>query len=240
MGSVEIGQKFGRLTVIERAPSRNGRGFWLCQCECGNTKEIRTDALKDGKTQSCGCLHREVLYNKNKKDLLGQTFGKLTVIEETPERDPYTRAIMWKCRCECGNEILVPTRHLTTYHTQSCGCMKSQGEFNIGKILSENNFSFEKEKTFESCRFKDTNALAKFDFYVNNQYIIEFDGRQHFQSDGSGWYTEEVYLKTVEHDKIKNDWCRENNIPIIRIPYNHINKLCLEDLIPETSQFLLR
>ena len=46
MGRVEIGQKYGQLTVIEKAPSRNGRGYWLCQCDCGNKKEIRSDALK--------------------------------------------------------------------------------------------------------------------------------------------------------------------------------------------------
>ena len=59
MGRVEIGQKYGQLTVIEKAPSRNGRGYWLCQCDCGNKKEIRSDALKEGGTQSCGCLHKK-------------------------------------------------------------------------------------------------------------------------------------------------------------------------------------
>lgn len=240
MGRVEIGQRYGQLTVIEKAPSRNGRGYWLCQCDCGNKKEIRSDALKEGGTQSCGCLHKKILYNKNKKDLLGQTFGKLTVIEETSERDPNTRAIMWKCKCECGSEILVSTKNLTSHHTQSCGCLKSQGEYIISNLLTLNNISFEKEKSFPTCIFTDTNKQARFDFFVNNQYIIEFDGKQHFESYGTGWFTEETHLKVIEHDDLKNKWCKENGIPLIRIPYIHLNELCIEDLLPETSSFLLK
>jgi len=38
---------------------------------------------------------------------------------------------------------------------------------------------------------------------------------------------------------IKNQWCKENNIPLIRIPYTHLQDLCLEDLQLETSQFII-
>ena len=60
-----IGQKFYRLTVISRAPATAGnRGArWNCQCECGNTTVSRSDALKNGRTKSCGC-HRAELGGK--------------------------------------------------------------------------------------------------------------------------------------------------------------------------------
>jgi hypothetical protein len=53
------GQKFGRLTVIERAENKGRRrgAYWLCKCECGNEKVIRADSLK--KAMSCGCLRSE-------------------------------------------------------------------------------------------------------------------------------------------------------------------------------------
>lgn len=57
------GQKFGRLTVIERLFERRNHDYrsalWLCRCDCGN--EVRTYAgyLKSGNTKSCGCLHKE-------------------------------------------------------------------------------------------------------------------------------------------------------------------------------------
>ena len=56
-----IGQKFHRLTVIERAESTPGnRGKrWLCQCECGNQTIARNDLLKSGRFKSCGCYRNE-------------------------------------------------------------------------------------------------------------------------------------------------------------------------------------
>lgn len=232
-----IGQRFGKIVVIEKAPSRNGRGYWLCQCDCGKQKEIRTDNLKTGRTQSCGCLHKEALYNLNKKDLLGQKFGKLTVIKETGQRKN-TRNIIWECECECGSKILVESNNLISGHTKSCGCMKSQGEYIISNILTSNNIPFEKEKTFSDCIFEDTEKKARFDFFVDGKYIIEYDGAQHFHGNGTGWFSEEAYLKTAQHDIIKNNWCKEHKIPIIRIPYSHLNKICLEDLKLDTSQYI--
>ena len=41
-------QKFGRLTVIERAPNIDGRAAWLCKCDCGGTKVVRSQYLQRG------------------------------------------------------------------------------------------------------------------------------------------------------------------------------------------------
>ena len=53
------GQRFGRLVAISKASSRSGKTYWLCQCDCGNQKEIQTSHLTDGRTLSCGCLQKE-------------------------------------------------------------------------------------------------------------------------------------------------------------------------------------
>lgn len=52
-----IGRKFGKLTVVEQAERK---GYVLCKCDCGNTKEIRADSLTNKKqpTESCGCIQR--------------------------------------------------------------------------------------------------------------------------------------------------------------------------------------
>ena len=57
-------QRFGRLVAISKAPSKNGKTYWLCQCDCGNQKEIQTGHLRDGKIQSCGCLKKEKGFSK--------------------------------------------------------------------------------------------------------------------------------------------------------------------------------
>ena len=54
------GQKFGRLTVIERAENRGKRVTWLCKCECGNEIVIIGGNLKNGSTKSCGCYKKEM------------------------------------------------------------------------------------------------------------------------------------------------------------------------------------
>lgn len=56
-----IGQRFGRLVVIQRMNnSPNGKTQWLCMCDCGEKKIVRSDHLKSGETKSCGCLQKEI------------------------------------------------------------------------------------------------------------------------------------------------------------------------------------
>lgn len=64
------GQRFGRLTVIERVedyvtPSGQHKARWLCKCDCGNEKKVTATALKRGNTQSCGCYQDECRHNPN-------------------------------------------------------------------------------------------------------------------------------------------------------------------------------
>jgi hypothetical protein len=56
-----LGQRFGRLTVLARAPKPQGRtlAYWLCRCECGNKKVLTGSALVRGNNVSCGCYRRE-------------------------------------------------------------------------------------------------------------------------------------------------------------------------------------
>ena len=54
------GQIFGRLKVKEwQSGSRQEKGGWICQCECGNTTIVPSNSLTDGRTRSCGCIPRE-------------------------------------------------------------------------------------------------------------------------------------------------------------------------------------
>jgi hypothetical protein len=78
-----INQKFGRLTVIEKAPNKGKRTQWKCLCECGNEYIGLTESLRSGTLQSCGCLRTETARLNGLKqlnDLSGKYFGKLTVI----------------------------------------------------------------------------------------------------------------------------------------------------------------
>ena len=63
-----VGKRFGRLTVIKKAESKpDGRVRWLCKCDCGKEKIILGQLLRDGMTQSCGCLWFETMLKANTK-----------------------------------------------------------------------------------------------------------------------------------------------------------------------------
>jgi hypothetical protein len=56
---IQVGDRFGRLTVIKRLSSRRGRKVWKCRCRCGRIKAVLDQHLKIGSTRSCGCLQRQ-------------------------------------------------------------------------------------------------------------------------------------------------------------------------------------
>lgn len=60
------GKKFGRLSVVRKVESKNGRSMWLCKCDCGKEVVKTGKLLANGMTRSCGCLSRETTIVKNK------------------------------------------------------------------------------------------------------------------------------------------------------------------------------
>lgn len=227
------GQRFGRLTVICRDSRKGEQAFWKCQCDCGNEVVVGSYNLRSGGTKSCGCYKKEVCSNLGKEKLLditGQRFGKLVALHLDQEKDS-SNHLKWVCQCDCGNITSVRTSSLTSGNTKSCGICShiSFGEEKIRSLLEEHGIFYEYQKRFQDCRYPDSNKLVSFDFYVDNRYIIEFDGRQHFSATG-GWNTQAVYEKTVEHDKFRSEWCKNHNIPILRIPYTMLETLVFDDI----------
>lgn len=116
------GQRFGLLTVLHRSGQPHSCVYWVCRCDCGSVIEVSGNNLKRGHTVSCGC--RRVL------PYLGKRFGRLTVLEKTDEkiRHGSTWSPLWKCRCDCGNIVLMRLDSLTSGNIQSCGCMEQEGK----------------------------------------------------------------------------------------------------------------
>lgn len=236
-----VGKRFGKLYVkgIESYPSKenNYTTLYRATCDCGKDIVINGGYLTKGKgTKSCGCLHKEITSKRKLDDLTGKQFGELTVIkrvENTPGGE--TRYL---CRCSCNSLIKVTAPRLKAGQ-KSCGCIRSKGEYKIAKILQENNISFLKQKEFDDIEGALPKGVFKFDFYIEDRYIVEYDGSQHFIPSNKGWNDLEHFEKTQRRDKCKNDYCKSHGIPIIRIPYTHFDSICVEDLKPETSKFLV-
>lgn len=231
-------QKFGKLTALYPLEERkNGHIVWHCKCKCGNEIDVIGNSLTSNNTQSCGCLKKENCYFVQlKENLIGQKFGYLTVLEETNQRE-YGK-IIWKCQCECGKIIYLNTSRLKEGNDTSCGCKKqnSLGVLNIIKLLKENNIIFKQEYTEKTLNKK------RFDFaiYDNSNNLIkllEFDGEQHYRSSG-GWNTPETLKEVQQRDKEKNNWAKEHNIPLVRIPYWERDNITLDMIMGD--QYLVK
>ena len=233
------GQRFGQLIVLYRVKQpeylkdKNQMAYWKCKCDCGNTTIYRGDLLRSGKVISCGCYRAERLRNVQTITFMpGQHFGHLTILEQGPKRGKNNT---WICKCSCGTITEITATGLM-HGTQSCGCIKSKGELLIRQLLNNNKLSFINEYSFQDCLGNE--RPLKFDFYVENCYCIEYDGQQHFQI-VPYWGGKKKLIETKKNDNIKNEYCKTHNIPLIRIPYWHYNDITIEDLKPETSQFLM-
>lgn len=229
------GQKFGRWTVLNITDKRakNRSIIWHCKCQCGNEKDVDSYTLRSGQSKSCGCLNKEKAAQRCRQtrlDLTGKRFGKLVALYPIYSglKNEHTK---WHCKCDCGNECDIDMGNLRSGKSQSCGCIQSKQEEKIIQLLTKNQILFNYQYQFDDLLNK------KFDFYVNNSYIIEFDGSQHFKYTNTGWDTKEHFERTHKNDLIKNKYCFEHNIPIIRIPYNV--EYTINDLKLETTRFLL-
>lgn len=221
------------LYIDETKPRGRGHNiYWICKCDCGNlvsmnSSNLRT-YLRDGKNASCPNCRKTPL-----EDLTGQRFGKLVVIEHD---DSYlaTQENGWKhkwiCLCDCGNKTSVFSGNLKRLHTTSCGCQnRSIGEANIEKILQENKINYKREYTFEDLSDK---KKLRFDFAIFDKNdvlikLIEFDGRQHV-NEYLPWNSKETLGDRQKRDKMKDEYCLQNNIPLLRIPYSDRDKISLK------------
>ena len=132
------GQRFERLIVLQQADkSATGKTLWLCQCDCGNTTIASRSNLVSGDSKSCGCLNLERLRDRL-KDLTGQIFGRLTVLNKDPKST--LQKTKWLCQCECGQQKSVRGSHLKSGKSKSCGCLNKEMASERGHDLTGQKF----------------------------------------------------------------------------------------------------
>lgn len=108
---------------------KDKRIYWHCRCECGNEKDVLQYSLTAGKSKSCGCVAN---LNKKYKDIEGQKFGELTAVRKTNKRD--NDAVVWECKCSCGNIVEWDVGRLQQTKYPHCGCQKSLIGKTFGKL----------------------------------------------------------------------------------------------------------
>jgi len=261
---IKSGDKIGKLTVLEKDILTEWGQMWKCQCECGNLTSVREDNLENGRdgikggTRSCGCLnpvqnHCKGIKRVNRTGQIVNDYQYTIQLLADSNRSYKWLAYdiineMWKIiaprnvkelKHSKWGEFKTAKECLENYYKKIAQNKFSRfkDENNIMMMLYENHFLWTKQYSFEDC--KDQNPLpfdiAVFyddgeDVYLN--YLIEFDGLQHFVDNGHF-----DYKTQHKHDLIKNKYCFDNNVPLIRIPAGI--EYTLKDMYLETTRFLL-
>lgn len=233
------GQIFGSLKALsineEKTKEENqkrarGDTWWNVECQkCGRITCFPLDWLIRGACTSCGhCGDIEI----------NRIYGGIKVLNHNIERSKVEKRNFYNVEClNCGR-VFTTRQDRILSHLSSCGCLLSKGQILIAELLKENNISYVEEKWFNSLKSTAGGAL-RFDFYLPEENVcIEFDGEQHYKM-VNYFGGEKEFLKRQENDKIKNEWCKENHIPLIRIPYTKLNSLAIEDLLLNSSKFII-
>lgn len=113
----EIGNKHGKLTVMARAMNdKRNRAQWVCKCDCGNEIIVLGTSLRNGNTQSCGCLHKERLHEKLSLPFGEAAFNQLILCMKHSAKK---RGYAWSLTNE-------QVRQLTSQPCYYCGIEPSQ------------------------------------------------------------------------------------------------------------------
>lgn len=187
---------------------------------------------------NCGCdeCHKELarLVSGFSEDeyveILHSSFPDVDLVGEYITLQDTTDFYCQKCNISWQDKpILVKNRGCPS-------CDNNRTENLVGKIFDKYGFKYLRQYSFDDC--KDKRKLM-FDYYlVDYNIVCEYDGEQHYFPVGFGCKNEnesyEKFLYTQKHDEIKNNYCKDNNISIIRIPYwekKNMENFLLEELI---------
>ena len=221
------GGTYGMLTVLSESqtyvsPKGYRKRMWNCKCECGNESVVMGSHLTSGHTSSCGCEQLSKLKPRKVKSLVGDKFGLLTVISRDENRMIGSNSrVVWKCVCDCGKTTSVLSLLLTHGRVKSCGYLSiSHAERTMIDFLNQNGCVFEQQYKPDGLLGMN-NGQLKFDFAIFDNVneikcLIELDGEQHYKIinyfGGVKKYDQIKY-----NDNLKNIWCLQNEIKLIRI-----------------------
>lgn len=220
------------------------RIMYVCKCFCGTYFISNAKNLKLGITRSCDCLRKEHVIQTNMErteDIIGKTFGKLTVLKFmgfTDGNSEGKRKSLYLCRCGCGRECIKQGVYLRCGDTQTCGlCANSHGEIAVANYLTNKNIKFISQYSFDDCRNDATRALLYFDFAIIDEQqqllgLIEYDGEQHYNPNLGGWFTG-TYDDLHRRDIIKDNYCQTHNYKLYRIRYDEDVNKRMEEIISE-------
>lgn len=225
--------KNGNLTPYMVTEHSGKKVWWIC--EKGHEWKVTVDNRTNG--NDCPYCSNKLPCEENclatiRPDIAKDwdySKNKLTPNNILPMSNKY---IWWKCNEGHNWKTKVSTR--TIYNTGCPYCSESKGEKRIRNFLTVNKVKFKPQFTFKNL-IGIGGGLLRFDFAILNddnsiKLLIEYDGEFHFKKLYHGDGHEEIVI----HDQIKNEYCKNNNIKLLRIPYwesKNIEKVLEKELL---------
>ena len=221
--------KNGKLTPWDVVSHSNKKVWWKCPVADDHEWEAQINNRINGKNCPC-CAGRKVV----KSNCLAILYPELTKQWHPTKNGNLTpniiyaggeKKVWWKCQRNHEWRAKIYER----IKGKNCPfCNESKGEKAIAQILILLSIPFKRQWKFKSCKNK---VSLPFDFVIKIKHkikIIEYQGQQHYNplAFGSKQKNPDNMLVNIQkRDRIKRDWCKDHNIPLLEIPYWNFNKI---------------
>jgi len=211
------GKRFGRLLVLELSHrDKNSKYYWKCRCNCGGTKTVQAQSLKENITRSCGCLeqeNRETIRN----NITGKKFNKWVVLKYSHKIKGKNRKIFYQCRCDCGTIRNVEYGNLTMNLSKSCGCNNfengvpiSNKQKELKDIIGKGILNYKFDNIYIDIALVDEKIAIEYDEWYWHKNKFESDCKRVSKLLNSGWKVitirarsnlpnKQELLKTIEY-----------------------------------------
>lgn len=202
---------------------------WECNEGHSHRRSVQSVTNSFKKTGTYNCYKCRLVENK-RPDLVRLWSDKNKSISNYTSGSD--KKVWWKCENGLHEDYLLSIENRTNIDKDmGCPiCRIPKGEARVKMFLDNHNIQYMAQATFKGCVYK---KRLRFDFYLPQYKIaIEYDGEQHFRP-VEVFGGEEGHLKTKKRDEIKNNYCKGNNIKLIRIPYwdfDNINTILSKEL----------
>lgn len=206
--------------------------YYDFECSCGNVFNRTFNKFKNANQIMCSECSKKSIAKKLKLEYDYVYNFILSKGDTLISKEYINNSTNLEIKCKCGELFYRKFdnyKNLNQYHCTKCGT-SSKGESKIMEILDRYNINYGCRTSYKECRFKH---LLLFDFVLyDKNIIIEYDGRQHFEivKDFGGF---DSFIDTKIRDTVKNIFCKNNNITLIRIPYwdfDNIEDILIRDL----------
>jgi hypothetical protein len=199
----------------------------------GEFQQPPVDHLQNKGCKKCGLEEMATYHRMEKADFISNS------LKIHGKKYDYSAIEYKNCRTHVeiickqhGSFFQKPRSHLEGHGCPKC--RESKGERKIRVWLESNNIEYEYQKMFHNCR-SPKNRIMPFDFFLPAYNMcIEFDGELHFCHGiiNGHAFGEQDLKKAQQHDMIKNSFCKQNNIKLLRIKYTKIKRI--EKILTET------